>query len=127
ERRNMYKKIMIILLAVVLMGMITGCDVLNKTGDNAADKESPSEPASGDSSEGGTSNMTTDNHQVELPEESLQKGDNGDAVQQLQAFLIELGYPIEKTSKYDEKTVWAITDFQLQQDSLDNTGIYDEA
>lgn len=118
---------MIILLAVVLMGMITGCDVLNKADDKAANKESPAEPASGDSDEGGTSNMTTDNHQVELPEESLQKGDNGDAVQQLQAFLIVLGYPIEKTSKYDEKTVWAITDFQLQQDSLDNTGIYDEA
>src|SRR5690625_3254142 len=61
-----------------------------------------------------------------LPNELLQKGDYGEAVDQLQHFLIEIGYPIEQTNIYDELTTWAITDLQLQSSNINVTGIYDE-
>ncbi|SES99357.1 D-alanyl-D-alanine carboxypeptidase [Oceanobacillus limi] len=60
-----------------------------------------------------------------LPKENLQKGDKSDSVIDLQKTLIEIGYDIDSTGEYDHKTIWAITDFQLQNDDLYVTGIYD--
>lgn len=62
---------------------------------------------------------------VTLPEEVLHKSNTGDMVTALQHILIEIGYPIEVTGTYDEETTWAITDFQLQHEALNATGIYE--
>src|SRR5690625_2709957 len=60
-----------------------------------------------------------------LPDNELQRLDEGDDVLQLQLALIALGYPIDETGKYDEKTTWAITDLQLREDSVHINGMYD--
>ncbi|MEI3604162.1 D-alanyl-D-alanine carboxypeptidase family protein [Pseudogracilibacillus sp. SE30717A] len=62
----------------------------------------------------------------ELPEESLQKGDENEQVLALQNVLIEIGYPVEPSGKYDSLTTWAITDIQLQNDHLSVSGTYNE-
>lgn len=59
-----------------------------------------------------------------LPEEELQKGDEGDQVTTVQQALIDIGYPIEVTGLFDEQTIWAITDVQLQEESLSVSGVY---
>src|SRR5690625_3960491 len=73
------------------------------------------------------SNETTNSetNEVMLPEDELQKLDEGDNVLQMQLALIALGYPLEETGKYDEKTTWAITDLQLREDSVHINGMYD--
>jgi len=58
------------------------------------------------------------------PNVELQKNDNGFHVLRLQHILNRLGYELPITGVYDETTTWAITDFQLQQDDLHATGIY---
>ena len=63
--------------------------------------------------------------ELHVPETSLQKGDQDQSVQMLQKILMEIDYPIQTTGKFDADTTWAITDFQLQQDNLHATGIYD--
>src|SRR5690625_55329 len=62
---------------------------------------------------------------LQLPDNVLQKGDKNDEILSLQHHMIQLGYPIEATGRYDENTTWAITDFQLHED-LTATGIYEE-
>jgi zinc D-Ala-D-Ala carboxypeptidase len=64
--------------------------------------------------------------EIVLPTESLQKGDKGDGVLQVQNALIKLGYPIMDSSLFDRETVWAITDIQLQTEAPAITGIYDK-
>lgn len=61
-----------------------------------------------------------------LPDEHLQKLNEGAPVKQLQQALIQIGYPLEKTGTYDEMTTWAITDLQLAQDSTYINGIYNK-
>lgn len=61
---------------------------------------------------------------VSLPDEELQKGDEKEQVVALQQALIDIGYPIETTGKYDALTTWAITDIQLQHDNLLISGVY---
>lgn len=61
---------------------------------------------------------------IHLPNEDLQLGDSGEAVSALQQALIEIGYPIEITGNYDERTTWAITDIQLQTDATPVSGMY---
>ncbi|MBR3118148.1 D-alanyl-D-alanine carboxypeptidase family protein [Oceanobacillus profundus] len=63
---------------------------------------------------------------TEIPNESLQKKDSGEKVKQLQLALNEVGYELNPSGDYDETTTWAITDFQLQHDTLLASGIYDE-
>lgn len=63
---------------------------------------------------------------IMLPDDSLQKGDEGESVGYLQQFLSEIGYDIDISNVYDELTTWAITDLQLQLDSDEPTGVYDE-
>ena len=63
---------------------------------------------------------------VTLPEEPLQKGDRGKDIRQLQIALNELNYDLDLTGRFNEKTTWALTDFQFQVDGLDVTGIYDD-
>src|SRR5690625_331119 len=75
--------------------------------------------------------QTTDNKEekedvITLPQGLLQKGDQGNDIESLQKALNELDYDLEETSQFDDKTTWAITDFQFQIDGLDITGIYDD-
>ncbi|MBU5467590.1 D-alanyl-D-alanine carboxypeptidase family protein [Virgibacillus sp. MSJ-26] len=75
--------------------------------------------------------QTTDNKEekedvITLPQGLLQKGDQGNDIESLQKALNELDYNLEETSQFDDKTTWAITDFQFQIDGLDITGIYDD-
>ncbi len=60
-------------------------------------------------------------------DDTLQKLDSGKAVVQLQEELISLGYPIEATGEYDENTVWAVTDLQLEEDAIYVNGIYNDS
>lgn len=62
-----------------------------------------------------------------LPDEDLQKMDEGDHVLLLQEALIKIGYELPADGVYSEATTWAITDFQLQMEDLFVTGIYDKA
>ncbi|MHA6253111.1 D-alanyl-D-alanine carboxypeptidase family protein [Oceanobacillus sp. CAU 1775] len=62
----------------------------------------------------------------ELPNAPLQKKDTGDNVENLQVALEKIGYTLPINGEYEEVTTWAITDFQLQNDELSVTGIYDE-
>jgi D-alanyl-D-alanine carboxypeptidase len=63
---------------------------------------------------------------IVLPDEDLQKGDQGESVQLLQEGLIAIGYPIELTEAFDENTIWALTDIQLQHEDIYTTGLYDD-
>ncbi|HLR79752.1 MAG TPA: D-alanyl-D-alanine carboxypeptidase family protein [Bacillota bacterium] len=66
--------------------------------------------------------------EVVLPDQHLQKGDQGKEVQHIQTYLTELGYPVSVNGTYDERTTWAIVDLQLQleDDEVDVTGMYDQ-
>lgn len=63
---------------------------------------------------------------IEFPEAELQKKDEGEPVLQLQEALTQIGYTIPTDGIYSDILSWAITDFQLQTEELDVTGIYDE-
>ncbi len=45
----------------------------------------------------------------------------------MQEALQKAGYSISTNGTYNDATTWAITDFQLQQESLTATGVYNEA
>lgn len=64
--------------------------------------------------------------QVELPDAPLQKWDEGADVEELQQMLKQLAYEQEASGDFDEYTTWAITDLQLQSDSIIPTGRYNE-
>lgn len=68
----------------------------------------------------------TVNEQIQFPQEHLQKTDANDSVTRLQEALNQIGYDINTNGNYDKDTTWAITDYQMQQDELSVTGIYDE-
>src|SRR5699024_426569 len=78
------------------------------------------------SEEDNTSGKEPGENDMVLPEEPLQKLDEGKSVQALQKILNELGYDINIGSVYDDDTTWAITDLQLQTDDLLVTGVYNE-
>src|SRR5699024_7033135 len=56
-----------------------------------------------------SSENETESDQGTLPDEHLQKLNEGAPVKQLQQALIQIGYPLEETGTYDEMTTWAIT------------------
>lgn len=62
-----------------------------------------------------------------LAQVTLKKFDEGEDVQALQNELIQFGYPIEASGVFDELTVWAITDLQLEFNPDYATGLFDEA
>lgn len=73
-----------------------------------------------------TESPTDDEVNIMLPSEELQKKAEGDAVLQLQEALQQIGYTIPQDGIFSDSTTWAITDFQLQADGLDATGVFDE-
>jgi peptidoglycan hydrolase-like protein with peptidoglycan-binding domain len=56
--------------------------------------------------------------------DTLQAGDSGPEVEQLQTQLLNLGYQVEVNSQYDEATTEAVRLYQ-QQNTLQETGIAD--
>lgn len=60
-----------------------------------------------------------------LPDKVLQKGDKSEDVTILHKVLTQLGYEISASDTFNQETVWAITDFQLQSEHLAISGIYD--
>src|SRR5690625_5202130 len=83
------------------------------------------DPNNGDDAEDPSEEPSKQVEDPTLPEADIQKMDQGKSVQELQESLQRIGYAINVTSKYDDETTWAITDFQLQNEKLDATGIYD--
>jgi len=83
------------------------------------------DPNNGDDAEDPSEEPSKQVEDPTLPEADIQKMDQGKSVQELQESLQSIGYAINVTSKYDDETTWAITDFQLQNEKLDATGIYD--
>lgn len=72
-------------------------------------------------------NVEVNDKDMAFPEDELQKLDEGEAVAQLQTDLEKIGYTLPTDGVYSDVTVWAITDIQLQLDSLYVTGVYDKA
>lgn len=70
--------------------------------------------------------VTPEEEDIVLPDNDLQKKDQGKEVEALQTALIELGYPIDSTGIYDKKTVWAVTDLQFQTKEINISGLYDQ-
>lgn len=69
--------------------------------------------------------VESDETYLSPPHKDLQKGEQSKDIQALQNVLISIGYPIEITGQFDEYTTWAITDFQLQNENIYTTGIYE--
>lgn len=98
-----------ILYIVILLSITAGCQA---------------EDVSVDSHE--HSEHTEDAAIIQFPDEYLEKKDEGPSVEQLQTALNEIGYNIEVNGIFDDATTWAITDFQLQQENIHATGIYND-
>ncbi|SEQ74497.1 D-alanyl-D-alanine carboxypeptidase [Virgibacillus subterraneus] len=64
---------------------------------------------------------------VTLPETTLHKTDQGESVQSLQEILNKVGYSLTVDGEFNAMTTWAITDFQMQQEGMDVSGIYNKA
>lgn len=114
----MYRSFTILLLTVMAGVTFTACSAPQER--IAEDPPEENQQAQdNDTSEEEEKSSTID------PEETLQKKDQGETVTELQDILIQVGYDISQTSIYDEDTVWAVTDFQLQQEKLIVSGICD--
>lgn len=107
----------------VLAIFLFGCNTDNKDVEDAF-QNNESEETTDNAETSDESNQSTDS--ITLPNNDLQKLDEGDAVEQLQQALMTLGFPIEPTGIYDVQTTWAITEIQLQEDDLYINGVYDE-
>src|SRR5699024_6253397 len=62
---------------------------------------------------------------IQLPESPLQKKASGAPVEQLEKALNDIGYVLSTDGIYNATITWAITDFQLQENALSATGVYD--
>ncbi|MFD2044265.1 D-alanyl-D-alanine carboxypeptidase family protein [Ornithinibacillus salinisoli] len=117
----------IAVFVIVIALLLTGC--------NSFHQESPEETSQPDTSneqdqeeqqDDNNEDINEEEEMLTLPKKDLQKGDKGEPVRILQEILIELGYEIDLTEIYNQETVWAITDLQVQQEDFDVTGIYEE-
>ncbi|MEC5424591.1 D-alanyl-D-alanine carboxypeptidase family protein [Virgibacillus sp. C22-A2] len=119
----MIKNSLLIVIAVLsVLFFVTAC-----TTDNQQEIE-PEEKS--DNNESGKQSdvikQEPEEEKLQLPKASLQKKDHGEQVQLLQKALNEIGYELTVNGDYDETTTWAITDFQLQDENLLATGVYNE-
>src|SRR5699024_228928 len=110
----------IVLLSLLTLLLVVGCQ---------NDDKSTTDPNDDDLSIDEENKTNDDKHEEEsltLPDVELQKLDESNDVQDLQTTLKNIGYNIDPSGIYDEQTVWAMTDIQLQDDDLYVTGIYDD-
>ncbi len=64
---------------------------------------------------------------VTLPETTLHKTEQGKSVQSLQEILNKVGYSLTVDGEFNAMTTWAVTDFQMQQEGMPVSGIYNKA
>jgi len=113
-----------LLASILFVVFLFGCSSNNEEIENVA-KETE-EPTS-DTKNNDQSTVDEDNiEEATLPTASLKKLDEGEDVQHLQQILKDIGFPIEISGTYDQQTTWAITEIQLNEDSLYINGVYDE-
>lgn len=117
-------KILYVLVACSFILVLGACNA-SKQDTNTINQEEPKTDVNGKNPDQ-EENIDKAEQELALPTVSLQKGDKGEDVLKLQKALHQLGYPITESSQYDRKTVWAITDIQIQTDVSAITGIYDE-
>ncbi|MBP1948540.1 D-alanyl-D-alanine carboxypeptidase family protein [Virgibacillus litoralis] len=65
--------------------------------------------------------------EITLPKTTLHKTDQGESVQSLQEILNKVGYSLTVNGEFNAMTTWAVTDFQMQQEGMAVSGIYNEA
>lgn len=116
-----HKKLAAALALFILLIMITACGNDEPTNDQTA------EPAPNSEKENTANKETPEKKTPKLPEAILHKTDQGAAVESLQQVLKKLGYSLTVNGTFDTNTSWAITDFQLQQNAMLPTGVYDAA
>ncbi|HEY4600931.1 MAG TPA: D-alanyl-D-alanine carboxypeptidase family protein [Cerasibacillus sp.] len=113
----MHANIRNLFFLTILLCFLTACeetDLANKS------KQAPTVESNSMQKNEEVGNMT-------LPDAPLQKGDQGDDVKAVQQVLKDIGYSVIESGIFDQETIWAITDIQLQQgDSLQFTGLYDK-
>ncbi|WP_010651848.1 D-alanyl-D-alanine carboxypeptidase family protein [Oceanobacillus massiliensis] len=117
------KTLTITLLILTISGILAACSGIDQTFDQS-DQKPEGTPSS--TEQPGEKELDPDEKDLTVPEGALQKKDEGDQVKLLQSALNTIGYSVHENGLFDETTTWAITDFQLQQDSLLVSGIYDE-
>ncbi|WP_163971496.1 D-alanyl-D-alanine carboxypeptidase family protein [Oceanobacillus halotolerans] len=125
------RQVKMLLITVVILFVITACnteedqDTNNEKQDILASEEdsSPTNSAETDDTENVEDNQTD---QLIVPKAGIQKKDEGEEVLSLQQALNSIGYDIAEDRTFDAETTWAITDLQLQQDSLMATGVFDK-
>lgn len=121
----MLKKVIVLCITASLLFIMAACSLIEQTFDQS------DEPPSNSKSEKSGQESEKDSQQsaeaISIPKDSLQKKENGDQVIQLQRTLNRIGYDLTENGEFDNATTWAVTDFQLQHDSLLASGIYDEA
>lgn len=93
---------------------------------SSTDDQQTADPAPKEKAEDSDKTAEPVNKQIEFPQEHLHKTDANDSVKMLQEALNQVGYDINPSGNYGEDTTWAVTDYQMQQDQLPVTGIYDE-
>lgn len=111
----------------VTLLLLTACNEANPEPEQTLDENQESEQQQdigANEKEDATDTEPVTSDSIVLPIEELQKGEQGEDVQNLQRALIAIGYPIEETGTYDHHTTWAITDLQLQHDHIHTTGMY---
>ncbi|HLS09059.1 D-alanyl-D-alanine carboxypeptidase family protein [Lentibacillus sp.] len=116
----MFKKSLTAILALfAIIFLITACSQATENGQDT-NQVPKDEKNSQEKTEPAAS-------QIQLPQEQLQKNDSENAsVSSLQKALNQIGYDISQNGTYDDMTTWAVTDYQIQQEDLPVTGIYDE-
>ncbi|ASK61445.1 carboxypeptidase [Virgibacillus phasianinus] len=63
-------------------------------------------------------------NKLSLPDPTLEQGDQGNAVKELQTAMKEIGYQLTVSGNFDKQTIKAMKDFQSQQVKLPASGIY---
>ncbi|BAC12486.1 carboxypeptidase [Oceanobacillus iheyensis HTE831] len=111
------QRLLWLLLIGVLLLFISACQ---SNDDNHSSSQETLENPTNDE------DVTANQNNKELPETPLQKLDQGEEVDALQYFLEQLGYNFSEQGNYNEQVTWAITDFQLQQEDLLVSGVYNE-
>lgn len=109
-----------VIALVILMFLIVSCSNGQPENEKTMKHAPNSEKADQDTKE------SPDDEKVVLPEGTLQKTDQGEAVNHLQKALNKVGYSLTVNGRFGANTTWAVTDFQLQQESLLITGIYNQ-
>ncbi|WP_067726445.1 D-alanyl-D-alanine carboxypeptidase family protein [Oceanobacillus damuensis] len=118
-------KLPIIFMIATILTLMSACSIFDQTKQpEEAPSNTDSTPPEKDTIE--EPGNKQEEQAVDLPADSLQKLDKGEQVLQLQNALNHIGYELNENGEYDEATTWAITDFQLQHDSLLVSGLYDE-